>query len=213
MARRLALLAMLACAVAAYRPPPYTSDVSESESLDPFALWDDTEESFETTPSPRPRIQKPTKVRLAKVPKVNTTVKNTISADKKKIIRTTTINIESHTNIVVTKRPPVKASKKPNFGSGVQYQWIASSVLPPNRVPDIRQPPVNTRRPSGVKRRPTGRPIRRTVRPTKSTQNKKPSCPPKSSGWLSSFFEDGKIKKTPKKPAKPGWFGGRLRYI
>ncbi|XP_047988872.1 carboxypeptidase A2-like isoform X4 [Leguminivora glycinivorella] len=205
MARRLTLLALLACAVVARRLSPSSSD---SESLDPLIIWDDTEESFETTPLPRPRTPKPTKVRL-KNKAVN---KDSISENKSKIVKSTTINIESYTNFLVTKQPPVKVQhNRPDLGSGVQYQWIGGSAPGAYRQTSTRRPTVRTKKPTST-RRPTTV-ARRTTKPTKSTPSKNKTCPPKKSGWLSEFFNTDKVKKTPKKQAKPGWFIGFISSI
>ncbi|XP_063531114.1 carboxypeptidase A4-like isoform X1 [Cydia strobilella] len=207
MARRLTLLALLACAVVARRLPSYSS--SDSESLDPLIIWDDTEESFETTPLPRPRTPKPTKVRLKNDKTVN---KDSISENKSKIVKSTTINIESHTNFLVTKRPPVKVQQnRPDLATGVQYQWIGGSAPDVYRQTSTRRPTVRTKKPTSA-RRPT--PVaRRTTKPKKPTANKHKSCPPKKSGWLSEFFNTDKVKKTPKKQTKPGWFIGFISSI
>ncbi|KAL0893841.1 hypothetical protein ABMA27_013963 [Loxostege sticticalis] len=231
MARRLALLALLACAAAARRPHPYSSDVSDSEPLDPFTLWDEYEESFETTPSPRPASPKPSaKVILrGKGPKVNVTVKTPQDGDdKKKIIKTTNINIESHTNFIVTKRPLVNSNlvtKRPVLNIGGDYVWLQASDVEPaarpttkrpqpsrrppaTRRPTTRRPPATTRRrpPKSTTRRPTTRPIRKTPKPTKAPYKKTTTCSPKNPGWLSSFFQQNKLKKSPKKPANSGIF-------
>lgn len=240
MARRLALLALLACAAAA-RAPLHSADVSDSEPLDPFALWDEYEESFETTTSPRPTTSKPSaKVILrGKVPKVNVTVKNAHGEDsKKKVIKTTNINIESHTNFIVTKRPllnnkiATKGPQRPLLHVGGDYVWLeaedvaqALATRAPTRRPlSTRRPPTTrrttTRRPTTTRRRPpptttrrpTTRPLRRTAKPTKPPPKKTTTCSPKNPGWLSTFFQQNKIiKKTPKKPANTGWFLGRCK--
>lgn len=216
MARRLALLVLLAATVARRpRSPSSSQDISDSEP-DPFILWDDYDESRDTTPRPRIRTTPITKVILrGKGPKVNVTVKN--SGEDKKVVKTTNINIESHTNFIVTKSPPLKpngVTKRPELDG--QYILVqAPEEYPARRTtkkPTTRRPP-STRRPttrrSSTTRRPTTRPARRTPKPTKAP-TKKTTCPPKNPGWLSSFFQSNKlVKKTPKKPAKSGWYIGR----
>lgn len=229
MARRLALLVLLACAVAIHRPPlQRSSEASDSESMDPFILWDDSE-SYETTRPPRPRTTKTSaKVILrAKGPKVNVSVKKTKDEDKKNLIKSTTINIESHTNIVMTKRPPFMSMPKPNKvvqvplqsvedGDFYQDTWmeepnLVSIAKPHPRKPSTtRRPPTSTRRrPSPATHRTTTHIARRTPKPTKTAPQRKISCPPKSTEWLSNYFQKNKVKKSPKKPEKSGWFTGR----
>ncbi|XP_028162001.1 carboxypeptidase A2-like isoform X1 [Ostrinia furnacalis] len=245
MARRLALLALLACAAAARRPPRHSADISDSEPLDPFSLWDEYEESFETTTSPRPTTSKPSaKVIIrGKGPKVNVTVKNPHEDGKKKIIKTTNINIESHTNFIVTKRPLVnsnsvtKGSQRPVLSIGGDYLWLSAENVkqatrsttrkpqpvrrPPASRPTTRRPPSSqrpTRRPQpprrqSTTRKPTTRPIRKTAKPTKAPNKKTTTCSPKNPGWLSTFFQENKLKKTPKKPVNSGWFLGFFSRI
>ncbi|XP_075969530.1 carboxypeptidase A4-like isoform X2 [Anticarsia gemmatalis] len=226
MARRLALLTLLACAAAARRPPPHSADISDSESLDPFSVWDDYQDSYETTPPPRPRTTTlSAKVILkGKIPKVNVTMKNA-KGEEKKVIKTTNINIESHTNFIVTKPPLVK----PNSETGLPVLQIGDQYLlveTPNvehvtrattRKPATSRRPTTrrtstTRRSPTTTRRPTTRPMRRT-KTTKSPYHKKTPCPPKYSGWLSSFFEDNKLKRVPEKPAKSGFFSTIYNWL
>ncbi|CAH0701843.1 unnamed protein product [Spodoptera exigua] len=215
MARRLALLTLLACAAAVRRPPRHSADISDSESLDPFSVWDEYEDSYETTPVPRTRTTTlSAKVLLkGKIPKVNVTMKNT-KGEEKKVIKTTNINIESHTNFIVTKPPQLKpdsATGLPVLQIGDQYVLVESPDLQQvprtttRRPSTTRRPgrrPSTTRRPPTTPRRPTTRPMRRTPKTTKSPQSKKTTCPPKNSGWLSSFFEENKLKKVPERPGK-----------
>ncbi|CAG9783705.1 unnamed protein product [Diatraea saccharalis] len=218
MARRLALLALLACAAIARPSRPYSAENSDSESLDPFTLWDDYEDSFETK---RPTAKPGTKIILkSKLPKVNMT-KNTQSDDaKKKVIKTTHINIASHTNFIVTKRPVLyNKVKKPGSIVNVGDDYViveASNVAasePPKKPVTTRRPPSTrrstTRRPPATSKRPTVRPVRTPSKTTKTpTRKKTTTCSPKNPGWLSSFFQQNKIKKplksasTAKKPIK-----------
>lgn len=222
MARRLALLTLLACAAAVRRPPKQSSDISDSQSLDPFSVWDEYSDSYENTPPPRLRTTTlSAKVILkGKIPKVNVTMKNA-KGEEKKVIKTTNINIESHTNFIVTKPPLVKPNSvtgRPVLQIGDQYVLLESPDMDPVTRATTRRPsttrrttrrPSTTRRLPSTTRRPTTRPMRRTPKTTKSPYNKKTTCPPKYSGWLSSFFEDNKLVRVPVKPAKSGWFVGR----
>ncbi|PZC84390.1 hypothetical protein B5X24_HaOG204964 [Helicoverpa armigera] len=229
MARRLALLMLLACAAAARHPPTHSADISDSESMDPFSVWDEYEDSYETTPAPRRRTTTlSAKVLLkGKIPKVNVTMKNTKGEDKK-VIKTTNINIESHTNFI--SKPPIV---KPNAVTGMpvlqigdQYVLMESPEMEQVPRPTTRRPastrrpsttrrpsrrPNSTRRPASTTRRTTTRPMRRTTKTTKSP--KKTTCPPKNTGWLTSFFQENKLKKVPEKPAKSGWFLGFFSSI
>lgn len=225
MARRLALLALLACAVALHPHPRsrYTDDYSDTDSADPLVLWDDYDDSRDTTPPPRLRTTPPvSKVILRnKRPKVNVTVKD--KSDDKKIIKTTNINIESHTNFIETK-PPM--TRRPSVEDGQHYVLVHSSehqvTIQTTKKPEKTRRPPTTRRPttrrpttrrpttrrSTTTRRPTTRPKRRNQKTTKAPQNRKTTCAPKTTGWLTSFFQSNKAKKTPKKPEKSGWFLG-----
>ncbi|KAJ8725605.1 hypothetical protein PYW08_003788 [Mythimna loreyi] len=222
MARRLALLTLLACAAAVRHPPSRTADISDSESLDPFSVWDEYEDSYETTPAPRTRTTTlSAKVILkGKIPKVNVTMKNA-KGEEKHVIKTTNINIESHTNFIA--KPP---QGKPNAVTGLPVYQIGDQFVlmespeseqlarpttkrPTNKRPATTRRPVKrpstTRRPPSTTRRPTTKPMRRTTKTTKSPHTKKKStCPPKNSGWLSSFFEENKLKRVPDKPANSG---------
>ncbi|XP_026742805.1 zinc carboxypeptidase A 1-like [Trichoplusia ni] len=224
MARRLALLTLLACAAAVRRPPIHSADISDSESLDPFSVWDEYEDSYEPTPPPRMRSSTiGAKVLLkGKIPKVNVTMND--KGEEKHV----NINIESHTNFIVTKPPPVKpnsVSGRPIVQIGDQYVYMDSSEIESVTRPSTKRPerpassrrttrrPSTTRRPPPTTRRTTTRPMRRTTKPTKSPYKKKTSCPPKKSGWFSSFFEDSKLKRVPERPSKSGWFLGFFSKI
>ncbi|XP_052750579.1 carboxypeptidase A2-like isoform X2 [Galleria mellonella] len=228
MARRLALLALLACAAVALTSPPRSLETSDSASFDPFELWEDSE-SFEPV-SPLSTTKRPSaKVILRnKGPKVNVTVKKTKDDNKKNIIKRTNIKIESHTNFIVTKRPFVT----PNIGNRIPYQpivygeneqfWFDENMEQIASWTTRR--PTASRRPTLSTMRPPTKPKRVTTtrRPTTITHNRqsisttpkttktqqKTTCPPKKTAWFSTLFQgDNKLKKKPsKKPTKPGIF-------
>lgn len=189
-----------------------------SDSGDSYSLWDDYDDSYETTPPPRlrPTTTSAKVILRNKVPKVNVTVK-TSKGDDKKIIKTTNINIESHTNFIVTKAPVVSqgtVTRRPVIQISEDYVIVESPELHADQFSkSSTKKPVTSRRPSSskrptTKRPPTTRRSRPPLKTTKAPKVKKPTCPPKSTGWLSSFFQDVKEKKTPKKPAKSGWLLG-----
>ena len=225
MARRLALLTLLACAAAVRRPPTHSADISDSESLDPFSVWDEYEDSYETTPAPRTRSTTlSAKVILkGKIPKVNVTMKNT-KGEEKQVIKTTNINIESHTNFIAKPQQgnPNAVTGLTVLQRGDQYVLMESSEMEQLARPTTRRPPPTrrpakrpstTRRPPSTTRRPTTRPMKRTKTTKSPHSKKKTTCPPKYSGWLSSFFEENNLKKIPERPAKSGWFVGRSTFI
>lgn len=213
MARRLALLSLLAVAVAALRPPLASYDLSDSEP-DPFLLWDDDyDDSRDPTPRPRIRSTTPiTKLILrGKGPKVNVTVKNS-KGENNKIVKTTNINIESHTNFIVTKSPPLKrndVTKRPTIQVDGQYILVQAPdadyvTRRSTKKPTTRRTP-STRRPTT--RRTTTRPTRQTPKTTKAPQTRKTTCPPKNQEWLSSFFQDNKVVNKPQnKPETSGQY-------
>lgn len=224
MARRLALLALLVCVVATHRPPDPSDEGSDSESMDPLVLFDDYD-SFEPISSSRSRpIKTSSKVHLrGKGSKVNVTMKNPKSENKKHYLKSTTINIESHTNFIMTTRPPlmkpVRVTEEPLQENEEEYGWIeesntvhASRPKVPRRT-TTRRPTTRRsttrRRTTTTTRRPT---TKRTPKSTKKLQTKKTTCLPIKPGLLSNYFQDNKFKKTSKKPAKSGWFIGRFEY-
>ncbi|XP_072943949.1 carboxypeptidase A2-like [Epargyreus clarus] len=236
MARHLTLLALIACAAAARRSPQHSSEASDSD-LDPFALWEDYD-TYET-PLPSRSTTKPSaKVILkTKVPTLNVTMKNKSELkgngkdNKNKIIKTT-INIQSHTNFIVTKRPALTESPLDPFTRiplqsvvelGDQQVWVGDAMHKPTRStkkpttsrrPNTSRKPSTTRRPQRTTRRrtvttsrqSTARPVRHVTKATKAPSNKKPTCPPKKAWWLSSFFQDNKAQKSNKKQVKTGFF-------
>ncbi|XP_039747456.1 zinc carboxypeptidase A 1-like [Pararge aegeria] len=238
MARRLALLALLACAAVALRPPSRPTDTSDSDSSDPsdpFAFWDEYVESYEKTTPPRLATVKPnTKVLLrSKVPKSNVTKKSTKSDEK--VIKTT-INISSHTNIYVTKIPPIIESFTSSFtripqGMYVNYNeqppWVNgvsqisrfSTKKPAKSRPSTTRRPPTTPRPRTTTRRQrtttTRRPTRTVRQKTKTTKvpKQKVSCSQKKPGWISSFFQDNKIKKSSKKQEKSGFLSRIYNWL
>ncbi|CAF4772803.1 unnamed protein product [Pieris macdunnoughi] len=213
MARRLALFALLACLVSALHPPPRPADLSISESDDPFAFWDDYDESPEfvpvqaSIPKNRPKV-----IIRSKIPKVNVTMKK---SDKNKVIKTT-IKIESHTNFIVTRRTPVNSKITRSPSKKVvsdQELWVdinASTPRSTSKKPNVRR--TTTSRTTSTKRQTTKQP-RRTTRSqhttvlrqtpkrkynlvSKSTKApKKSPCPPKHSGYKSTALEDVKDKR------------------
>lgn len=219
MARRLALITLLVCAAAIRRPPRNTADISASDSLDSFSVWDDYD-SYESPPTPRPRTTTPSaKVLLkGKNPKVNVT-KNNAKGEDKKLIKTTHINIESHTNFLGTKSPlgkPDSDTRLPVVQIGDQYLLVEGPTVEHVRKPATTRRPVTrrpstTRRPPTSTRRPTTRPMRNT-KATKPPNKKKTTCPPTNSGWLSSFFDGNKVKKGSNTPEKASWFTGMSNF-
>lgn len=231
MARRLALLALLACAVAVVvHRPHYSTENSESASFDPFFMWDEYD-SYETVRPPRLNKTSAKVILRGKLPKVNVTVKTAKGQNKKNIIKSTTINIESHANFIMTKKPVVSVSVKgpakvAPASSEVEdeYEWVEESSMVQVSKPSPKRPST-TRRPSTVRprttttatttRRSTTRryTTRRTIKPKpiKNSQNKKITCLPKNSGWLSTYFKgNNNRKKNSNKPPNSGWFLGRF---
>lgn len=240
MARRLALLALLACAVLANSTRPPSRPSNATDSLD-LALWDDYEESLEKSFPARKVTVKPNKIKVTlKVPnsKFNVALKSTNSGEKNNVIKTT-INISSYTNMVVTKSPPtVAATPVTRFPQGTYVslnnrpllldsadQVLISSTKKPikTRVTTTRRPPktsrpritTTTRRPrTTTTRRSTPRTTRRTLKTTKAPKKTKVTCSQKNNpGWMSTYFQDVKIKKSPKKEEKSGWFVGRFYVL
>ncbi|XP_041977075.1 carboxypeptidase A1-like isoform X2 [Aricia agestis] len=139
MARRLALLALLVCAAAALRPLA-SVDSADSDSMDPFTLWEEFDDTVDSGPlSRRAPAKHKTKVILkpppkststrrpaTAPPKVNATTErgsvrrtnSTGDSDKKrrKVVKTT-INIASHTNFIVTDRVPIMFPVYHNYSS------------------------------------------------------------------------------------------------
>ncbi|KAI5633070.1 zinc carboxypeptidase domain-containing protein [Phthorimaea operculella] len=246
MARRMTLLALLACVAAALRPHPHSSyDVSNSESMDPFVLWDDYE-SVERANTMRPRPHKISEkvIIKAKPPQVNVTSKTTKSdSKKKKVIKTTSINIQSHTNFIMTKKPGVVAAgNRPYFPPQTfmvdDYGWVEQPGYVQVSAPSTRKP-TTTKRPRTTTRRRVASTTRRTTTTTRRPTTKaatKPAtkrvttikrtpkqknkqtvkttpCPPKT-GWLMEYFQSTKKKKPPnKKTPKTGWFIGLVNNV
>ncbi|XP_053625720.1 carboxypeptidase A4-like isoform X2 [Plodia interpunctella] len=121
----------------------------------------------------------------------------------------------------------ITASKKPTTRRPTSAQWPSPTRRPsssrrpnPTRRPSSTRRPIPSRRPtkSTTKRRPPAtspRPIRTTYKITKPTPTKKTSCPPKKTGWLSTFFKDNQNQKktAPKKPSKSGIFSRIYKWI
>lgn len=231
MARRLALLALLACAVAVVvRRPHYSTENSESASFDPFFMWDDYD-SYETVRPPRLNKTSAKVILRGKLPKVNVTVKTAKGQNKKNIIKSTTINIESHANFIMTKKPNVVSVSVKDPAKIIQessevedeYEWVEESSMVQVSKPfpkrhSTTQRPATTARPrttttATTTRRSTTRrsTTRRTQKPIKKSQNKKITCLPKNSGFLSTYFKDNNnLKKNSMKPSNSGWFLGRF---
>ncbi|CAG4909743.1 unnamed protein product [Colias eurytheme] len=233
MARRLALLALLAYFATAFNTPLRSIDVSESES-DPFAFWDEYEDSPEATQAPRPI---PKVIIRSKVPHTNITMKDK-SDQKSKIIKTT-INIESHTNFIVTKRPPWLSTLKNSITRypvkkvvvNDEDTWVNIEVSTkkttkkpnvtrkPNQRPTTRRSTTTTRNPPKTTRRvrtaSTQRSTTKYKTKLKSTKSppKKVQCPSKETGWIPSFLQNNNYKKPSKKQVKSGWFGGIFTKI
>ncbi|CAH0720785.1 unnamed protein product, partial [Brenthis ino] len=233
MARRLALLALLACAVLANPTRPPSRPLDATNSLD-LALWDDYEESLEKSFPSRQVTVKPNKIKVTlKVPntKFNVALKSTNSGEKNKVIKTT-INISSYTNMVVTEPPPTVAatpvtrfpqgtyasfSNKPllldstgqGFISGTKKP-IKSRITTTRRPPKTSRPRITTttrRQRTTTTRRSTTRTTRRTLKTTKVPKKTQVPCSQKNNpGWISTYFQDVKIKKSPKKEEKSGLF-------
>ncbi|XP_038216006.1 putative metallocarboxypeptidase ECM14 isoform X2 [Zerene cesonia] len=236
MARRLALLALLAYFGTAFNTPLRSIDISNSESADPFAFWDEYADSPEATQSPWPI---PKVIIRRKVPSTNITMKDRQSDQKSKIIKTT-INIESHTNFIVTKRPPrfstLKNSiirhpvKKVVINDEDAWVNIEVSTTKTTRKPNItrkanrrrttRRPTTTTRNPPRSTRRAQTVPTQKVTtkkykdksKGTKTPQ-KKVHCPSKQAGWMSSFLQDNKYKKPSKKQVKSGIFTKIYNWI
>ncbi|CAK1552081.1 unnamed protein product [Leptosia nina] len=220
MARRLALLALLACAVASLHPR--AKDSSASESDEPFLIWEEYEDSLEASPRP----STPKVILRSKAPKVNVTMKKK-SDDKNKIIKTT-INIESHTNFIVTRRTPVTVVKpqvpqKQTVIKGDNDIWVdinastprtttkksnvvrrSTTIRTTTRSPSTtkKYPRTTARQPTTTARRTTKRKYQLVSKSTKAPKQNFP-CPSKNSGLV----YDEKLKR-PSKKTNSGWFGG-----
>ncbi|VVC95995.1 unnamed protein product [Leptidea sinapis] len=194
----------------------YTKTLDSDESFGFF----DYADSPEAAPCPKNH-----KVILRKVPKLNVTVKN--KSDGKKRIYKTTINISSHTNIIVTVRPPtniirdvVTVLPETNVQNYEEQLWVGvniSTAAPPSRRKTSTSRKPNTRRPS---QRPsaTKQPQSTTVRnlPTRrittkawsktTKRTRKLPCHKKIAGCTAdNILIDNRIKKTPKIQEKSGW--------
>ncbi|XP_050345747.1 carboxypeptidase A4-like [Nymphalis io] len=220
MARRLALLALLACAAVANRRHLRSTDTSDSQSYD-IVLWDDYDESIEKSLPTHVTFKPKTKVIVRnKAPKLNVTKKKTKSDEKIQVIKTT-INISSQTNFIVTKPPQIVEAVSSSITrlpyktfTNVNKLWIdsASQTLRPSTKLPIKPRPTSTRRPP------------KTVRPRITTTTKEPrtsttrrpstrrklktkvTCPPKNPNWISTYIKDNTLKKTPKNEVKSGLF-------
>ncbi|XP_026495200.2 uncharacterized protein LOC113400047 [Vanessa tameamea] len=198
MARRLALLALLACAAVANRRPLRSTDISDSQSYD-IVLWDDYDESLEKSLPKHVTFNPQTKVIVKnKVPKFNVTKKKTKSDEKIQVIKTT-INISSQTNFIVTK-PPQHVETLSSSISRLPYEtftnvnkfWIDSAtqtLRPSTRKPVKPRPSISTSTPSTrkpVKLRPS---IPTSTPSPRKPVNPRPSIPP--------------LKPSTRKPIKP----------
>lgn len=252
MARPLTLLlAGLACVASAPPPPPRHHD---PDTLQPFDFYSDYDsyEPVSMKPAP-PQTSRPIAryttpynkviIRTNNRPKVNATVKSSSNPNKnkKKVIKTTTINIESHTNLIVTEKPqryhdgegrPVRYRRRPVVPVvEPEYVWVEEnyeevvtttepavvSQAPVRRRPVLVKRPVVKRPPPATApppttRRPTTKKPHKTTKPPK-VQNKLTTCPPKKTAFLTSFFEDKKKKPPKKKTQKPGWVVGRCKIL
>ncbi|XP_050664329.1 carboxypeptidase A2-like isoform X2 [Leptidea sinapis] len=202
----------------------YTKTLDSDESFGFF----DYADSPEAAPCPKNH-----KVILRKVPKLNVTVKN--KSDGKKRIYKTTINISSHTNIIVTVRPPtniisdvVTVLPETNVQNYEEQLWVGvnmSTAAPPSRRKTSTSRKPNTRRPS---QRPstTKQPQSTTVRnlPTRrittkawsktTKRTRKLPCHKKIAGCTAdNILIDNRIKKTPKIQEKSGIFSKLYDWI
>lgn len=224
MARRLALLALLACAAVANCLPLRSADTSDSESYD-LVLLDDYDESLEKTLPTHINIKPKNKVIIRnKVPKFNVTKKNNKKGEKIRVIKTT-INISSQTNFIVTKPPRVveKISsvvpRHPNatFTNVSDHQLVVSvsQTSRPSTKKTLKPRPTSPRRPPTTARPKTTTTTRRlrtttTRRPTthRTLKTTKKNCPQKHLNWISKYIHDKNVKKSPKNEEKSGWFVG-----
>lgn len=231
MARRLALLALLACAAVANCLPLRSAETSDSESYD-LVLLDDYDESLEKTLPTHITIKPKNKVIIRnKVPKFNVTKKNNKSSEKVRVIKTT-INISSQTNFIVTKPPRVIEEvssvipRHPNatFTNVSDHQLvvsIASQTSRPSTKKTLKPRPTSPRRPPTTARPKTTTTTKRqrTTTTRRSTTHRtlkttKKSCPQKHLNWISKYIHEKNVKKTPKNEEKSGWFVGRFtNYI
>lgn len=188
-------------------------------------MWDEYD-SYETVRPPRLNKTSAKVILRGKPPKVNVTVKTAKGQNKRNIIKSTTINIQSHANFIMTKKPAVVSVSIKNPPKKTQqisdfkdvYEWAEESSLvqvakpPPKRPSTTRRPMTTRRRTTTTTRRPSTRrsTTRRTTKPIKKSQDKKITCLPKNPGWLSTYFKDNILKKNPKKPSNSGWLLGRF---
>lgn len=215
---------------------------SDYDSLDPLDDWDDYNPyETSPVPSLESDKPSAKVILRGHVPKINVSTKSGKRDDKNKVIKTS-IKIESYTNIIVTKSPQVVNRIKVNTGTKVPYRPTKVPVAPvwevdldqkpstttkrstarrsttPRHAATLR-PAKTTRRPaisSAPTRRPSSRrPIankpRTTTKKPKPQKNKRP-CPQKNVGWLTSFFQENELKKSPKQEVKSGWFVGRCYF-
>lgn len=237
MARRLALLLLVLAGATAHVPRfhstrAYTlhSSSSDSESLDPFVVFDDYSDSREPPPPTPPKISAKVILRT-KGPVVNTTVKNHKSENKKivPIVKTTSSSKLKEVQLV-TKKPVRNSSwgewrDRPLVEVSPHFVLMAADLASPDIAsadiaspdmslpttsppPTTRQPPTTSRRPKSTRKpsRTTRKPQKPTKKPQKYTKNT--TCPPKNTGWFSSFFQDNKLNRVQKKPTKPAWYSG-----
>ncbi|CAH2086528.1 unnamed protein product [Euphydryas editha] len=223
MARRLTLLALLACAAVASCLPLQSANTSDSESYD-LVLLDDYDESLEKSLPTRVTVKPKTKVIIRnKVPKLNVTKKNNKSGEKVRVIKTT-INISSQTNFIVTKPPRIVEKNSssiivlPNKTlTNVSDHQLVVNIVSQTSRPSTKKTPKP--RPSSTRRPPkTARPkITTTTRRQRTTTTRRPTtrrtlktiktnCPPKHLNWISKYIQEKTVKKSPKNEVKSGLF-------
>ncbi|CAG9585514.1 unnamed protein product [Danaus chrysippus] len=207
MARRLALLAFLACAVTS-RPPSNFHQLTSpnSDTLDTLALWADLDDlDSDETPPRFDRAKNNAKVIIRNnIPELNVTRKTSKSDGKNKVIKTT-INIESHTNFIVTKRPIVVTNTENS-----QAEIINNTTA----VYDETLSDFDPKKQKATTRRSTTRTTRSSVttRATKATKSPKTkvTCATKKPGWVPSFHQDNKVKE---KPVSSGIFSSIYNWF
>ncbi|XP_013182459.1 PREDICTED: carboxypeptidase A2-like isoform X2 [Papilio xuthus] len=214
---------------------------SDYDSLDPLD-WDDYN-TYETSPVPRSDKPSAKVILRGHVPKINVSTKNSKRDDKNKVIKTsikiesyTNIIVTKSPQVInrikvtagtkVPHKPtrvpvpngweaelyqkPSSTTKRPTARRSTTPRRAATTVQPTKATRRPVVPTVPTRRPT-ASRRPANKP-RTTTKKPKPLKNKKP-CPQKNVGWLSSFFQENDLKKSPKKEVKTGIFSSIYKWL